>query len=177
MSSENIKNLVRQAQCGNAEAFGKLYSIFAEDMFRFAFYHTSSKMLAEDAVGDAVLLAFQKIKQLKKSESFKNWQFKILLNCCRKQQGLKAISLKNTQIEDVQNELYIEPDYNENIELKKALQTLTDEEREIFLLSNLFGYSSKEIGEITELKSSTVRSKNSRTTEKIRNMLLEEGAK
>ena len=54
MSSENIKNLVRQAQGGNAEAFGKLYSLYADDMFRFAFYHTSSKTLAEDAVGDAV---------------------------------------------------------------------------------------------------------------------------
>ena len=77
----------------------------------------------------------------------------------------------------MQNELYIEPDYNENIELKKALQKLADEEREIFLLFNLFGYSSKEIGEIMNLKSATVRSKNARTTEKIRTMLFEEGAK
>lgn len=176
MSSENIKTLVRQSQNGDADSFGKLYSLYSTDMYRFAYYQTSSKILAEDAVSEAVLLAFQKIRQLKKIDSFKSWLFTILLNCCRKQQKEKAVSLKTTQLDEVANVLYIEQDYGENIALKKSLRMLNEDEREIFLLANLFGYTSKEIGELTGLKSTTVRSRLSRTTEKMKKLLNEEGA-
>ena len=80
MSSENISNLVKKTQHGDIDSFGELYSMFAKDMFRYAFYQTSDKTLAEDAVSDAVLLAFQNIRQLKKPASFKSWLFSILLN-------------------------------------------------------------------------------------------------
>ena len=93
MSSEIIRDLVRKAQNGDVEAFGELYEIYSKDMFRFAWYYTGTEAVAEDCVSEAALAAFQKITELRKTEAFKSWLFKILFNCCKKSQNAKIIML------------------------------------------------------------------------------------
>lgn len=171
MSSKNIRNLVRQAQTGEAEAFGELYEIYAKDMYRFAWYYTGSEAEAQDCVSEAALLAFEKITELRKADAFKSWLFKILFNCCKKSQKAKIIRLNN-EIEADENEAtYDYSEITEVIMLKNAMKKLDDKERELLILSYSCGYTSKEIGEITGLNQSTVRSKVSRATAKLRSLL------
>lgn len=171
MSSKINLNLVKNAQKGDADSFGDLYEYYMKDMFRFAYYYTGSVSAAEDCVSETALIAFQKITQLKKADSFKSWLFKILYNQCKSAQKEKALALKHSEI-DSRTDLYYESgDRNESIALKNALKTLPDEEREILILYYSCGYTSKEIGEITSLKDATVRSKISRATAKLRTLL------
>ena len=169
MSSNIIEDLVVQSQNGNAEAFGELYSLFSKDMYRFAFYYTGSRFLAEDAVSDAALCAFEKIGQLKKKSAFKSWLFSILFNCCKKQQKEKALSLQRVELSEA-GEIPKDGGY-ENSELKMLLSSLDESEREIILLSFVGGYSSGEIGEMLSMKSGSVRSKKNRTVSKLREMM------
>ena len=171
MSSENIKNLVDKAKNGDADAFGELYSIYATDMYRFAFYYTGTKQLAEDAVSDAVLSAFQKISQLKKTASFKSWLFKILFNCCKQKQKEKIISSNQVELSVLENSAVSQNDCYLRIDLRNALNLLTKEEREIVILAFACKYKSEEIAEMTGLKAATVRSKLSRAAAKIRKSL------
>lgn len=172
MSSNVIKDLVKQAKNGDTAAFGKLYSNVAADLYRFAVFQTGSPDRAEDAVSEAVLLAFQKIRNLEKAEAYKSWMFTILLNCCRKQLREKKAQLCLVSPEDV-DIAAAAVDLSENAALKNALARLEDEERELFLLSVLFGYSSKELAELTRTKPSTVRSKLFRTKGKLQALLKE----
>lgn len=142
MSSENIKNLVDKAKNGDADAFGELYSIYATDMYRFAFYYTGTKQLAEDAVSDAVLSAFQKISQLKKTASFKSWLFKILFNCCKQKQKEKIISSNQVELSVLENSAVGQNDCYLRIDLRNALNLLTKEEREIVILAFACKYKS-----------------------------------
>ena len=69
-----------------------------------------------------------------------------------------------------------EPSYDnakaiDSIVLKKAMERLDEQEREIIILYYSCGYTSKEIGNITGLNQSTVRSKISRSTAKMRTFL------
>ncbi len=170
MSSE-LTNLVKKAQSGDAQAFGDLYELYAKDMYRFAYFYTSSPFLAEDAVGDAVLAAFEKIGQLRKAESFKSWLFKILFLCCAKKQKEKSAANNTVRISEIRG-LSTEPkDYVKNLELKKAMETLSKEERQIVILSFALDYTSDEISKLLGLKSGTVRSKLSRAAKKIREEL------
>ena len=170
MSSNLIENLVTQAQSGNVDAFGELYEIFSKDMYRFALYYTGSPFLAEDAVSDAALAAFQKIGQLKRKEAFKPWLFKILFNCCKKQQREKALSLKKTEL-SVAEDIAESGDRLESLAVKTALAALETQEREILLLSFIGGYSSGEIGEMLSMKSGSVRSKKARSVKKLRKLM------
>ena len=43
-----------------------------------------SPQVAEDAVSEAVLAAYENIYSLRKDEAFRSWIFKILLNICKK---------------------------------------------------------------------------------------------
>lgn len=171
MSSKVIHNLVKRSQKGDAEAFGELYSFFADDMYRFAYYYTSSPEYAEDAVSEAVLNAFENIRALKKSESFKSWLFKILFNCCKQKQREKALRKSQSDIESIINISVKTDDMDEKLSLEKALARLGDEERQIILLSFACGYKSEETAAILGLNASTVRSKQARAIGKLRTML------
>ncbi len=172
MSSEFISNLVTKAKNGSADAFGELYGMYAEDLFRFAYYYTGSTALAEDCVSEAVCLAFENLPNLKKNEAFKSWMFKILHNCCKKAQKIKYLHKGDVEISEVRNISTEESDQSEKISLQNAIKKLSDEEREICILYYSSGYTSREIGEILGLKDSTVRSKISRATAKLREMLV-----
>lgn len=170
MSSKIIDNLVSSAKNGSAEAFGELYDIYSKDMFRFAYYYLGSSAMAEDCVSECVCLAFQKISSLRKPSAFKSWLFKILHNCCNNALREKVVSSGNVEYESIVN-ISSEDNMSERLSLRDALMALSDEEREIVILHYCHGYTSKEIGEIMEMKDATVRSKIMRSGEKMRKFL------
>lgn len=168
--SSNVENLVIKSKSGDTAAFGDLYELYSKDMFRFAYYYTGSSATAEDCVSEAVLIAFRKIGELKNVSSFKSWLFRILRNCC-------AVSFRKTSREILEEENYsgvhsFENEENEKISLKNALAKLPDDERELLILYYCIGYTSKEISRMLTMNENTVRSKISRSTEKLRRELV-----
>lgn len=170
MSSSLIKNLVVQAKDKNADAFGELYSYYAKDMYRFALYYTGQQHLAEDAVSEAALNAFQNITQLKNESSFKAWLFSILFNCCKKQQKEKALALQRVELSEA-GQIADERFESGRADVKGLLSLLNDDEREILILSFIGGYNSDEIGEMLSMKAVSVRSKKARCVKKLRNLM------
>lgn len=168
--SKDLKLLVRQAKKGSASAFSVLYEEIHMDLYRFALYIMKQPQDAEDAVSDAVVIAFEKMKSLKKPEAFKNWMFQILVNCCR--QKLKI----QEQAEEIQEtaEEGMEAGPEVSVSLREALAQLTDEERMIIALAVLGGYKSSEIGAQLGIPAATVRSKQHRGLQKMKAFLGEE---
>ena len=171
MSSKIIDNLVSSAKKGSAEAFGELYEIYSRDMFRFAYYYLGSSTLAEDCVSECVCIAFQKIGSLRKASAFKSWLFKILHNCCNSALREKMLSTGNVEYSSLTDLSDEGEDITEKLSIRQALSRLSDEEREIVILHYCQGYTSKEIGEILDMKDATVRSKIMRSGEKMRKFL------
>lgn len=173
MSSKEIRNLVKSAKDGSAEAFGELYEKYSGEMFNFACYYLGDKYRAEDAVSDAVCNAFSGINTLKNTNAFKSWIFKILIRSCQKQ--LKYIvEQRNAKDFETLNESTYFNDFAETTALKQALSILSQEDRSIVLLSVIGKYNSREIGEMLEISPSTVRSKLMRATNKLYAFLNEE---
>ena len=172
--SAQINELVTLAKSGNADAFGELYELYYKEMYCYACYVTGSESLAQDAVSDAVLSAFQQIKSLKNAKAFKGWLFKILCAACKRYytENEKKKSLVYLDDEEAR---FDEPASFESVELsvelRRALEDLTPEEREIVLLSVLGNYKSHEIADILDCPPSTVRSKLKRSLKKLRDSL------
>lgn len=162
--SAQINELVTLAQGGNAEAFGELYELYYKEMFCYACYMTGNEDLAQDAISDAVLSAFRQIKSLRNPDVFKGWLFKILCAACKRYYTDNQHKKTLVYLDDSENE-HADPTGFDGIELsvdmKKALSELSQEEREIVLLSVISKYKSHEISEILDLSASTVRSKRS----------------
>lgn len=174
--SVSTKMLVKQAQNGNAEAFGELYETYADELYRYALWYLGSKEAAEDAVQETICNAYIKISALKKAESFKPWIFKILVNCCKHILREKITQRNTTLPQDEAEETSADFIGDEELALREAVLQLEVEEKEILLLSAIYGYNSSEIGKMLSLPSGTVRSKLSRTAEKLRKKLTDTNA-
>lgn len=181
MNGPQMAELVRQAREGDAGAFCALYKSVYLDLYRFAFYTMKHQQDAEDAVSEAVIKAFEKIRTLKKEESFKTWMFQIVINCCRRKlqqsrqgmiQGEAALSCRQEDRGGQRGQVQQDPALS--LTLWEALSRLSDEERMIIALSVFGGYKSGEIGEQLELPAATVRSKLKRGLGKMRDYLGEE---
>ena len=168
MNEEILKKLIIDAKKGDAEAFGKLYSEYARDLYRFALYYLRNDADAEDAVQDAALTAYRSIRSLRKHEAFRSWFFKILSNECKKRLNKKA-ALKTVTVEDPAVLAdSVDEGANTIPDLVGLLDSLSETDREIVTLSVISGFNSSEIAAVTGMKAVTVRSRLSRSLHKLR---------
>ena len=166
---DKTAELAKKARKGDVDAFGEIYALFAEEMYRYALYNLGSREAAQDAVQETALEAFKNIIKLKNESAAKAWFFGILYNVCKRFQREKY------RVEFTPLELCGElssADTNEHVstalDLVRLIGTLGEQEREIVLLSTVCGYSGKEIAAVTGIPHGTVRSKLSRALAKLR---------
>lgn len=166
------RQLVIKAKAGDKDAFCTLYSIYKDKLYRYALYRLGIPEDAEDAVSDCVVSAYKQIGNLKKAEAFSAWLFTILRLSCNAYITRQAQSRSTADIDALTNLKGddLESTINKT-ELQQALDILKDDEREIVLMSVVLGLSSREISKISDLTSGAVRSKLSRSLNKMREFL------
>ena len=169
----DIMYLTAQAKAGDADAFGMLYESHARDMYRYALYALGSESLAQDAVQDAALAALRAVHSLRDPASFRPWIFRILANRCKRLLRSKYAARETVPLEEQFQEIAEDDGPLERaLELRQAMASLPQTERDIILLSVLDGYDSQEIGHTLGLPPGTVRSKLSRALTKLRKEFL-----
>ena len=177
MERLSLKNDIKEAQHGSAEAFGRLYAVLAPELYRFALWYLSNEADAEDAVQDACLNAYANIRALKKEAAFRSWFFKILANICRDKLAVPARGGNILSIDDP--EAFFDPAdaqsacFVTDLEMRELIAALGEPDASIVLLSAAAGFNSKEIGSLLKLNSATVRSRLSRALAKLREQLTE----
>ncbi len=164
--------LVRKAKEGDREAFAHLYTDVSRKLYSTAFYLLGRKEDAEDIVMDTITDAYKSIKQLRDESAFERWIMRILVNKAKKRRGFyidEPLELDEdiTSVSDIDSE--------EKIVLWKAMNMISDTEREILILGIVDGYKSEEISKIMNINTNTVRSKRKRALEKIRTILVNGG--
>ena len=145
------------------QKFTELYSIVYEELYRFAFCMMRQSHDAEDAVSEAVVLAYENIQSLRKEEAFRSWIFQITANVFKR----KLKDKSRLEVELTENQRLYEEDRELQLDIHNALFELNEEERCIVAMSALGGYNSVEIGKMMNLNSNTVRSKRKRAIEKL----------
>jgi len=75
-----LSALVERAREGDGDAFEKLMELHQDEIFRLVFFRTRSKIDAEDLTQDIFMSAFKYLPQLKDSDRFRPWLYKIALN-------------------------------------------------------------------------------------------------
>ncbi len=167
--SENVK----RAQGGDANAFAELYSLVYKDLYHIALCNLKNQHDASDAVSDAVLDAFTSIKKLRDFNAFKAWIVKILTVKIKNKQR-EYIKNNGTQdIEDVEQEITGEIQYN-GLEILEEIANLEENERLVLSLNIVAGYTSDEIAKMCEANPSTIRSKLARAKIKLKQRLTSE---
>ena len=165
------ERLINEAIAGSKEAFCSLYGEYKDRLYRYALYRLGDPTEAEDAVSDCVLAAWKGIGSLRSGKAFGSWIFRILSNCCASR--IREMIGTRENLERIHDEgtgsVSVPPSVS--VELAEALSQLSEEERDIVLLSIIGGFNSTEISSLTGLTSGSVRSKLSRSLTKMREFL------
>ena len=166
--TSDFKIDIQLAVKGDCDAFSRLYSVIYKDLYHIALCSLRNPHDAADAVSDAVTDAFSQIKKLRNEDAFKAWVIKILTTKIKKKQAdyINSPTLDKSNAEEAGNEFNFK-----RTELICELDKLNEEERLILSLSVLGGYSSEEISHLCGIKPASVRSRLSRTKEKLRKAL------
>ena len=81
LTDDDVAAIVRQAQNGEAEAFGQLYEIYSDRVFRYIAYRVSSDADAEDITEDVFIRMLEAIGTFKwRNVPFSAWLMRIAHN-------------------------------------------------------------------------------------------------
>lgn len=152
------------------ERFMMLYENVYKDLYRLAYYYLGNSHDAEDVVGETVLKAYENFEKLRNEDAFRGWIFKILINQCNTKLRKKI----NRKTFELNESVSYEPELEENVIVREMLAELSDEERQIVLLSVFGGYKGEEIAKLMNKRHSTIRSKYRRALKKLEEKLMKE---
>ena len=163
-----IAELVINARNGRAkketrqEAFAQLVSEFYETAFGWAYSRLRDADVAQDAVQEAFVVAYQQLHQLNEPQAFAGWFKQIVLSQVYR---LLRDTRPLAQAVDLNQEIVASElgpvALLENVELKErvmtAVQALPEKEQVVTQMFYLNGYSQKEIARLLELPLTTVK--------------------
>ncbi|MGN0711915.1 MAG: RNA polymerase sigma factor [Anaerovoracaceae bacterium] len=157
--------LVKRIQHGDTSSFEKLFNMYKDKAVRTAYLITKNSALAEDAVQEAFILCYFKIRGLKDPAMFKTWFFRILTRLAwrmsAKEKG--AVSIDDVpEAADLKDSTEVEKEV-ENQEqsafLMRAVKSLDIKQQTVIFLYYYNDFSVKEIARVMGSFEGTVKSR------------------
>jgi RNA polymerase sigma-70 factor (ECF subfamily) len=169
-----VEKLAVQAVNGNTDAFGKLYTLFAEKIYRYIFYHINSKTATEDITGEVFIKAWGAIKSCKgREKSFSSWLYRIahnqLVDEIRKRQRRSSLELEDIEsIRDPKNSV---EECLEQQELLRVIDRLPSNQGRVIILKFIECLDNGEIALIMGKREGTIRALQMRALAKLKKEL------
>lgn len=135
----------KKADASRETRFQQLIGIYMKDLFRYAYWLTSDKSIAEDLVQETMLRAWKSMHRLRKPEAAKGWLITIL-----RRENARRFERFQPQFSGIPTEAIGDKhcDYDTSTEafvLRQAIEKLPEEYREPLLLQVIHGCTQKEI--------------------------------
>ena len=143
-----------RAREGDVGAFEDLVRQYQGDVWRFAYHFTRDRALADDVTQEAFLRAFRFLRGFRGDSKFTSWLFRIARNC-----AMDQIKARNVYVERVTPIAGTTTDPQARVELHAALDAVSAEHREPFLLVEVFGLSYQEAADVLGVRVGTIKSR------------------
>jgi len=143
-----------RAREGDLGAFEDLVRQYQGDVWRFAYHFTRDRSLADDVTQEAFLRAFRFLRGFRGDSKFTSWLFRIARNC-----AMDQIKARNVYVERVTPIAATTADPQARVELHAALDAVSADYREPFLLVEVFGLSYQETADVLGVRVGTIKSR------------------
>jgi RNA polymerase sigma-70 factor (ECF subfamily) len=80
MTDEELKFILEACQRGDKAAFGRIYDLYAERLYKFIYLRVGHKEIAEDILADSFVKVWTKIGHVNSSKALSSWVFQIAKN-------------------------------------------------------------------------------------------------
>ena len=178
MTSEADRGRI-EATKGNDARLASLYEEYYDKIARYAYIRIGDRSEAEDIAGEVFLKALESLKTYQeRGIPMQAWLFKIAHNLVvdhlRKVTKNKMVPIETIEIRD---EADPEAAAEMKMELERvtvAMQSLTEEQREVMRLRFFGGLTSREVGGLLSKSDGAVREMQRAALEKLRQLLADD---
>jgi RNA polymerase sigma-70 factor, ECF subfamily len=155
------RDLVEAAQRGDQAAFMDLVRSHGDRLFTIAQRVLRDVDRAEDALQDALVIAWRDLPRLRDPDRFDAWMHRVLTNVCiaeatrerRRTANLRVLPLDGPVARDDFLSIV------DRDQLDRGFQRLTPDERAVLVLCHFVGYSPTEIADLLDVPAGTIRSR------------------
>jgi RNA polymerase sigma-70 factor, ECF subfamily len=155
------RDLVEQAQRGDREAFGILARSRGDVLFGIARRILRDIGLAEDAVQQALVIAWRELPRLRDPDRFDAWLQRTLVHACyaesRNQRAwrstIRVLPVDGPEVPDAIGGLV------DRDEVERGFRRLPPDQRAILVLHHYLGLGLTEIGDVLDIPAGTARSR------------------
>ncbi len=155
------RDLVEQAQAGDRDAYVDLIRGRSDRLFAIAYRVLRDVDRAEDALQDALVIAWRDLRGLRDADRFDAWLHKVLVNTCIAHATRERRRLVNLQILPVDGPEG--PDTTLSVadrdQLARGFRRLPPDQRAILVMNHYLGYSPAEIADTLGIPPGTARSR------------------
>ncbi|MBF0410634.1 MAG: sigma-70 family RNA polymerase sigma factor [Candidatus Riflebacteria bacterium] len=178
--TDSETDYIIRAKKGDLKAFERLVSSYQKKVFTYLFHFTGDQSNAEDLTQETFILFFRKIQQYDASRALLSWLITIAKNIaissCRKR---KPVTLAPECFLLMPSEKRNSPeDQAESrelaLEVQKALQSLSEESREVLIMKYIMDFSIEEIAKHQGIPAGTAKSRLFKARSDIKNIILKE---
>lgn len=167
-----MEELIYRSKNGDEKAFTQLILSIKIDLYKIAKTRLNNDSDINDAIQETMIKAYNHLKKLKDESKFKSWIIKILINECNmiyKKKSKKSKLMNKIEAEELLNnkEDAIQTSVSK-IDFDILIDCLDYEEKIIITLFYNNKYTCSEIAGILNVNINTVKSKITRTKQKIR---------
>jgi RNA polymerase sigma-70 factor (ECF subfamily) len=158
----DVLALVGKATSGDIEAFGDLYTLYLNPIYRYVFYHVRDKMTAEDITEEVFIKAWKAIDSCKgKEHTFSSWLYRIAhnqmvdkLRSTQKRQAVEVHTQSLPETTDIERETEARLEWEQTLE---AVSSLPRKQKQIIILKFVEGMDNREIERITGKSQNSIR--------------------
>lgn len=165
--------LVKRIAQGDISALDDIYEQYSGLFFAIAKKYINDKQKAEDVVSEALCKVVRGAKTFNANQNGLNWMFKIIKNICMdwNKKDARNIVDDNVELQNLADVVASHENFAEHIELKIALQKLSNEENELIKLRFWERLTVREIAHELKMPKSTVQVHLDNTLKKLFNLL------
>src|SRR4051812_42680560 len=153
--------MVERARRADREAFAVLVHQVSDSLYAVAVRILRDPGLAEDALQNALVLAWRRIPKLREPERFEAWIHRILVHACYDESErarpwratIRALPIELSSGVDRTSEVV------DRDELERAFGQLSLEQRAVFVLHHYVGLPLVEVAELLGIPTGTARSR------------------
>jgi len=171
-----VESIVDRAVGGNTEAFGKLYDLYADRIYRHIYYRTSNEDDARDLTQEVFTKAWQGLPKYKRTKTpFLGWLFTISHNrVIDYYRTKKDHAYLNTEIHmggPVSSPENLAESAFTQQEVRKAILQLPEDQQQVILMNFIEGFEYNEIAEAMKKTEGNIRVIMHRGLKKMREIL------
>ena len=171
--------LVERVLSGDGEAFGEIVQQYNTLMLRTAYLIVRDHDLAEDAVQDALIQAWQHLAHLRSADALRPWLMRIVVNQCisfKRRLARSNTFVRQTMQEYETNAFVAEAEQlNGKVEgewdLARAIAELPGKQREVIALHYYHGMTLPEIAQAMQTSQNTLKKRTQAALANLRRLL------